>query len=87
MSELEKIFKVNVNLSKSGDYLILTDDRKQKIIVSVNLVKHALDIPYTKKDGTKKSYEDIQIDKVNAKIAYVEAASRYEESDAVEQSS
>jgi hypothetical protein len=86
MSDLERIFKVNVNLSKSGDYLILNDDRKQRMIVNVNLIKHVLDIPYTKKDGTEKTYEEIQIDKVNAKIAYVEAASRYEEGSPEEQS-
>jgi hypothetical protein len=80
MTELDKLFKVKVNLSKSGDYLILTDERKQKMIVNVNLIKHCLEIPYTKKDGTQKTIDEIQSDKISAKIAYVEAASRYEDS-------
>jgi hypothetical protein len=80
MTELDKLFKVKVNLSKSGDYLILTDERKQKMIVNVNLIKHCLEIPYTKKDGTLKTIDEIQSDKISAKIAYVEAASRYEDS-------
>jgi hypothetical protein len=79
MTELDKLFKVKVNLSKSKDYLILTDERKQKMIVNVNLIKHCLEIPYTKKDGTQKTIEEIQSDKISAKIAYVEAASKYEE--------
>jgi hypothetical protein len=80
MTELDKLFKVKVNLSKSKDYLILTDERKQKMIVNVNLIKHCLEIPYTKKDGTQKTIDEIQSDKISAKIAYVEAASRYEDS-------
>jgi hypothetical protein len=80
MTELDKLFKVKVNLSKSKDYLILTDERKQKMIVNVNLIKHCLEIPYTKKDGTLKTIDEIQSDKISAKIAYVEAASRYEDS-------
>ena len=84
MNDIDQAFKVNVNMSKSGDYLIITDDRKQKMIVSVNLIKYCLDIPYIKKDGTKKSYDDIQQDKISAKIKYVEAVSRYEEQESME---
>lgn len=87
MSQIDQAFKVNVNMSKSGDYLIITDDRKQKMIVSVNLIKHCLDIPYTKKDGTEKTYDDIQSDKISAKIKYVEAVTKHEEKDPLEQSS
>lgn len=78
MNNLDKAFKVNVNLSKSGEYLILSDDRKQKMIVNVNLVKHCLEIPYTKKDGTLKTVGEIQIDKINAKIKYIDAVTKNE---------
>ena len=78
MENLDQLFKVKVNLSKNEDYLIITDEKKQKVIVNVNLVKHCLGIPYTKKDGTHKSIDDIEQDKISAKIAYVEAATRNE---------
>jgi hypothetical protein len=72
-------YKVSVKLSKNEDYIILNDEKKQKIIVNVNLVKHCLGIPFMKKDGNMKTAEEIESDKLNAKIAYVEAASRHEE--------
>ena len=44
--------------------------------ISVNLIKHMLDIPYTKKDGTVVSVEDILAMKKSASAAYAEAVVR-----------
>lgn len=69
---------VRVRESKSKEFLIVSDDQGQRIIIPVNLIKHTLGIPYTKKDGTFKCADQIQSDKISAKIAYVEAVTRAE---------
>jgi hypothetical protein len=59
----------------------LSQDKKTIIVskggvpafISVNLIKHLLDIPYTKKDGTVVQLEDIQAMKKLASAAYAEA--------------
>ena len=59
----------------------LSQDKKTIIVskcgvpafISVNLIKHMLDIPYTKKDGTVVRLEDIQAMKQLASVAYAEA--------------
>ena len=69
---------VKVRESKSRDYLIVSDDQGQRIIVPTYLVKHTLGVPYTKKDGTHKTAEQIEHEKISAKIAYVEAVTNAE---------
>ncbi len=59
----------------------LSQDKKTIIVskggvpafISVNLIKHLLDIPYTKKDGTVVRLEDIQAMKQLASAAYAQA--------------
>ena len=66
----------------------LSQDKKTIIVskggvpafISVNLIKHMLDIPYTKKDGTKVSVEEIQAMKQMASTAYAEAVMRNSQS-------
>lgn len=76
---MEKIMKNQINTSVK-----LSQDKKTIIVskggvpafISVNLIKHMLDIPYTKKDGTKVSVEEIQAMKQIASTAYAEAVVR-----------
>ncbi len=63
---------LTVKLSKNGETL-LVDINGQRGLISVNLVKHLLEIPYTKKDGTAVSIEQIKEKKEKAQKAYVQA--------------
>lgn len=44
--------------------------------IAVNLIKHLLDVPYTKKDGTVVSLEDIRAMKTRSQEAYAEAVAK-----------
>ena len=71
-SQQQKYGKVNVNLSRNRQFVVASDEKGQKIIMPVNLVKHALEIPYTKKDATVKTVDEILRDKKKAELAYQE---------------
>ena len=62
----------NVKLSQDKKTLIVSKGGVPAFI-SVNLIKYLLDIPYTKKDGTVVSLEDIQAMKQEASEAYAQA--------------
>jgi hypothetical protein len=62
----------NVKLSQDKKTLIVSKGGAPAFI-SVNLIKYLLDIPYTKKDGTEVSLEDIQAMKHLASEAYAQA--------------
>lgn len=62
----------NVKLSQDKKTLVVSKDGVPAFI-SVNLIKYLLDIPYTKKDGTVVSHEDIQAMKHGASAAYAQA--------------
>lgn len=61
-----------VKLSQDKQTLIVSKGGVPAFI-SVNLIKHLLDIPYTKKDGTVVSLEDIRTMKSRAREAYAQA--------------
>jgi hypothetical protein len=62
----------SVKLSQDKKTIIVSKDGVPAFI-SVNLIKHMLDIPYTKKDGTVVSLEDIRTMKQEASEAYAQA--------------
>ena len=62
----------NVKLSQDKKTLIVSKGNETALI-SVNLIKHLLDIPYIKKDGTVISFEDIQAMKMKSAAAYARA--------------
>ena len=62
----------NVKLSQDKKTLIVSKGGVPAFI-SVNLIKYLLDIPYTKKDGTEVTLEDILAMKHMASEAYVQA--------------
>ena len=64
-----------VKLSQDKQTLIVSKNGVPAFI-SVNLIKHLLDIPYTKKDGTVVSLDDIRASKSRAAEAYAEAVSK-----------
>ncbi len=64
-----------VKLSQDKQTLIVSKNGVPAFI-SVNLIKHLLDIPYTKKDGTVVSLDDIRTMKTRAREAYAEAVSK-----------
>ena len=49
----------NIKLSKEKNSLFLVNEHGQAHIDGVNFIKHALEIPYTRKDGTLVTKEDI----------------------------
>jgi hypothetical protein len=67
----EQIY-TNVKLSKNQKTLIVTQG-KEVAFISANLIKHLLEIPYTKKDGTLVSLENIKALKAKSKAAYAQA--------------
>ncbi len=62
--------KAQLQISRSGEMLIVFDQFGNRIPVNINLVKHALGIPFAKKDGTRKTGDMIRADKARAKKAY-----------------
>ena len=59
----------SARLSKNGKYLIV-DNGEQNVILNANLVRYLLDVPYTRKDGTRVSVEQIFEMKQKAQEAY-----------------
>mgnify|MGYP001079839375 CR=1 FL=1 len=65
----------NVRLSKNQNLLVVQlEDRTA--FINVNLVKHLLEISYTKKDGTTVSVEAIREMKLKAREAYASAVAK-----------
>jgi len=58
-------------LSKNGKYLIV-ENAGQAAILNANLIRYLLDIPYTRKDGTHVSTQEIYFLKQKAQMAYDE---------------
>ncbi len=73
-----------VKLSQDKQTLIVSKGGVPAFI-SVNLIKHLLDIPYTKKDGTVVSLDDIRTMKSRAREAYAEAVSKNAKAQALAQ--
>ncbi len=63
------INRSNARLSKNGKYLIVGTGG-QSAILNANLVRYLLDIPYTRKDGTQISNQEIFLMKQKAQAAY-----------------
>lgn len=63
--------KVSARLSQSGEAIILQDELGSKILVSTNLIKHVLEIPFVKKDGSRKTADQIRADHMRAREAYI----------------
>ena len=61
-------------LSKNGKYLVVNVNG-QGAILNANLVRYLFDIPYTRKDGTHVSKDQIFHMKENAQLAYQRKAS------------
>jgi hypothetical protein len=64
-----------VKLSQDKQTLIVSKNGVPALI-SVNFIKHLLDIPYTKKDGTVVLIEDIRAMKARSQEAYAEAVAK-----------
>jgi hypothetical protein len=64
-----------VKLSQDKQTLIVSKNGVPAFI-AVNLIKHLLDVPYTKKDGTVVSLEDIRAMKTRSQEAYAEAVAK-----------
>ena len=62
----------SVKLSKDNNTVIVTVGSKTALF-SANLLKHLLDIPYTKKNGTMVSLTDIKALKAKSQAAYAKA--------------
>ncbi len=66
--------QINTNVKLSQDKkTIIVSKGGVPAFISVNLIKYLLDIPYTKKDGTVVSLEDILAMKHEASEAYAQA--------------
>ena len=72
--------QVQVRFVAQGDYLLISDDQGQRMLVSANLVRYALGIEYTRKDGTVVSRQEIQQSHKRARQAYIRAISDNEAS-------
>ena len=60
-------------LSKSQDTLILKLKDEFTILVNANLIRYALGVAYTRKDGTKVTEAEISKMKNSAKEKYIKA--------------
>jgi len=56
-------------LSKNQKYLIV-EANGQSTILNANLIRYLFDIPYTRKNGTQVSIDDIYKMKLDAQAAY-----------------
>lgn len=65
----------SVKLSQDKNTLIVSKNGVP-VFISANLIKHLFDIPYTKKDGTVVSLEDIREMKARSQEAYAEAIAK-----------
>lgn len=59
-------------VSKNGKYLIV-EANGQSTILNANLIRYLFDVPYTRKDGTHVSVEEIFKMKQEAQAAYERA--------------
>lgn len=63
----------SARLSKNGKY-VLIESNGQTTILNANLMRYLFDIPYTRKDGTHVSVEQIFQMKTQAQAAYDQKA-------------
>lgn len=64
----EKLVKIKtVKFWKDKNTIFLVNEHGQMLVVGANLIRHVLEIPYTKKDGTFVSKEQILQMKQNPK--------------------
>ena len=72
-SGTQTTYAKNAQLSQNKKSLIITDDHGNKMILNANLAKFHLEIPYTKKNGTTVTLEEILEKKNRSSIKYAEA--------------
>jgi hypothetical protein len=66
--------QINTNVRLSQDKKTVVVSKGGEVaFISVNLIKHLLDIPYTKKDGTEVLAQDILAIKQRSAAAYANA--------------
>lgn len=58
MANVQKV--KNANLTKSGQTIAINLESGEVVFINTNLVKNILQIPYTKKDGTKVTEKDFR---------------------------
>lgn len=68
-----KANNATARLSKNGKYLIV-ETKGQSAILNANLVRYLFDVPYTRKDGTQVSNDQIFQMKQKAQAAYNQKA-------------
>ena len=56
-------------ISKNGKYLIV-EANGHSTILNANLIRYLFDVPYTRKDGTHVSAQEIYLMKCEAQAAY-----------------
>lgn len=61
--------RASARLSKNGQYLIV-EQGGQSAILNANLVRYLFDVPYTRKDGTPVTSQQIFRMKQKAQAAY-----------------
>lgn len=61
--------RASARLSKNGKYVIVNCNG-QNAILNANLLRYLFDVPYTRKDGTRISSDQIFKMKQNAQMAY-----------------
>ena len=59
----------SARLSKNGKYVVI-ESNGQTTLLNANLMRFLFDIPYTRKDGTRVSVEQIFQMKIQAQAAY-----------------
>ena len=69
---MKEQINTNVRLSQDKKTFVVSTGGEVAFI-SVNLIKHLLDIPYTKKDGTEVLVQDILAMKQRSAAAYANA--------------
>lgn len=81
----QKIVQIKtVKYWKNKNLLFLVNELGNMQIVGVNLIKHALEIPYTKKDGTFVSKEDIVKRKQSPKSSYSQNRNSFKNNSSVQ---
>lgn len=65
--------KIQVRFIKGKDLLVMKDESGNTMLVSANLIRHTLGIPYTKKDGTQVTLKQIQASHRKSRLAYARA--------------
>jgi hypothetical protein len=64
-----KTNRASARLSKNGKYVIVSSNG-QNAILNANLLRYLFDVPYTRKDGTRISSDQIFQMKQSAQMAY-----------------